>query len=156
MAAAKGNQYAKDNPKVTGRPETNPEDYNPKWKEEMLIAYKDGKSDTHCKANCFKKHIVSNDLWDRWIQDIKDFSETVKNGHILSMDWWEGVSQEHADGSKQNANATSLIFNMCNRFRNEYQQRQTVEQTTKHSLDIDNLDELREILEESGVDISKL
>ncbi len=156
MAAAKGNQYAKDNPKVTGRPETNPEDYNPNWQEEMIAAYALGKSDTHCKVNCFNNHIVSNDLWDRWIAEKNDFSETVKKGHNLSMAWWENVSQKHADGSKQNANATSLIFNMCNRFRNDYQQRQTVEQTTKHSLDVDNLDELRELLEEAGVDVGKL
>lgn len=139
-----------------GRPKVDPEDFNPDWKEEMIAAYTLGKSDVHCRVKCFKEHVVSDDLWYRWIDEIPEFSLTVKDGHHLSMTWWENVSQEHASGDKKDANATSLIFNMCNRFRNDYQQRQTVEQTTKHSLDIDNLDELRDILEESGVDISKL
>lgn len=141
------------------RPEVNPEDYNPEWQEEILSAYEDGKSDVWVRVKCFKNHRVSNDLWYRWIDEIEEFSETVKYGKELARAWWENVSQEHASGVNTDANATSLIFNMTNRFRDgedAWKQRQSVEQTTKHSLDIQEADKLREFLEENGVDTSEL
>ena len=139
-----------------GRPKVDPEDYNTEWQEEMLAGYSDGNSDVWIRVNCFKKHTVSKDLWYRWIEEIDQFSSTVKEGHELCQAWWETKSKEHATGAKPEANATSLIFNMCNRFKNTWQQRQTVEQTTKHTLDINNLEALEELLEEHGVDVGKL
>lgn len=139
-----------------GRPKINPEDYNPNWEEEVASAYSEGKSDTWIRAKCFKKHVVSDDLWYRWIEEIEIFSRAIKNGKKMSQAWWEDVSQEHASGCNTDANATSLIFNMSNRFKEQWKQRQSVEQTTKHSLDIDELDKLQEFLEENGVDTKNL
>ncbi len=155
MAAPKGNQYAKGCT-TSGAPKVEPEFYNPNWKKEIIDAYKDGKSDIWIRVNCFNAHRVSDDLWYRWIKDIEEFAMSVKEGKLLSQAWWEDVSQEHADGSRTSSNAVSLIFNMTNRFKKDWKQRQTVEQTNKHSLDIDSIDEIRALLEESGVDVDKL
>jgi len=157
MAAPKGNQYAKG--LHNGRPKVNPEDYNANWKQEVIGGYKLGKSDVWVRVNCFKDHTVSEDLWYRWIDEIDDFSLIIKSGHESSQSWWENVSQDHADGTNPQANATSLIFNMSNRFkdgRNSWQQRVNVEQTTKLSLDVNELDKLREYLAEHGVDLEDL
>ena len=139
-----------------GRHTVNPEEYNPNWEKEIIAAYKDGKSDTWIKANCFKSHRVSNDLWDRWIDEIENFSEAIKHGRKLSQSWWEDQSQDHACGRNLDANATSLIWNMSNRFRREWKQRQPQEEPIKFKLEIEGLDKLGEFLEENGVDITTL
>jgi hypothetical protein len=145
---------AESNP--VGAPKISPEDYNPEWKEQMLEAYKNGKSNVWVKVNCFNDHRVSDDLWYRWLEEEEELSGTVKLGKQMSQAYWEDVSQEHANGTNTDANATSLIFNMSNRFKDEWKQRQSVEQTTKHSLDVNSLDELQDFLEENGVNIDDL
>lgn len=142
-----------------GRPRVDPEDYNPEWKEELIEHYSEGKSDLAAKTKCFKKHRVSSELWYRWMEEHEEFSTTVKFGRELSRLWWEELSAEHASGVNSDANATSIIFNMTNRFRNgddAWKQRQSVETATKVSLDIDELDKLQEYLSDNGVDVTKL
>lgn len=139
-----------------GRPKVSPEDYNPDWKEQILKAYRDGNSDVWIRARCFNDRIVSDDLWYRWIEEEEDFSRTVKFGKQLSQAWWEEQSKDHASGTNTDANATSLIFNMSNRFKDEWKQRQSVEQTTKVTFDVEDLDELQEFLEENGVNTEGL
>ena len=139
-----------------GRPKVSPADYNKNWQQDMLDHYRDGNSDVSVRVNCFGDRVVSHELWYRWIEEDKKFSQSVKEGSALSMDWWENVSKQHASGEKPQANATSLIFNMCNRFKDHYQQRQVVEQTTAHTLSISELNKLKEELEELGLDTSKL
>jgi len=140
----------------SGRLKVSPDDYNPKWESEVLAGYKNGNSDVWVRVNCFKNHTVSSDLWYRWLDEEETFSGTIKRGHELCQAWWENVSKSHADGSNTDANATSLIFNMSNRFRETWKQRQTVEQTTKIALDIDEMDKLAEYLEENGVNTDDL
>jgi hypothetical protein len=136
-----------------GRPLKNPEDVNANWQEEMLEAYGNGKSDVWVRARVFKA--ISNDLWYRWTED-DTFSETVKRGRALSQAWWEDVSTDHAVGNNTDANATSLIFNMSNRFKDEWKQRQSVDQVTTVKADIDDLKKIDERLREYGIDPNSL
>lgn len=139
-----------------GRPKVDPEDYNPNWEEEMMAGYADGNSDIWVRVHCFKKHIISSDLWYRWIDELAGFSAAVKQGKTASQAFWETEGKKHATGENTDANATSLIFQTCNRFPDAWKQRQSVEQTTKVSLGIDEIDKLKDILEENGVDIENL
>ena len=143
-------------PKVIGRPQVNPEDYNPQWVDAVTAAYGDGKSDVWVRARCFNGRVVSQDLWTRWLEEIEDFSLTVSNGRYLSQSYWEEKSQDHAVGINTDANATSLIFNMTNRFKGTWKQRQSVEQSTKVSLDMDEAGKLEEFLKEHGIDTSQI
>lgn len=146
----------KKEPKANGRPKVNPEDYNPDWAKEMTEAYSEGKSDVWVRARCFNGKVVSEDLWYRWVEEVDEFSLTVKGGKLLSQSHWEDVSQDHAKGINTDANATSLIFNMSNRFKDTWKQRQSVEQSTKVSLDMDEAGKLEEFLKEHGIDTSKI
>jgi hypothetical protein len=147
---------SKSEPREVGRPKVSPEDYNPNWKEELEAAYLDGKSDIWVRARCFKGKVISSELWYRWLEEEKEFSTTVKAGKVLSQSYWEDLSQSHGAGINTDANATSLIFNMTNRFSESWKQRQSVEQSTKVSLDMDDADKLAEFLKENGVDVSSL
>jgi hypothetical protein len=122
---------------VMGRPKINPQELNVNWKADMLALYKEGKSDVSIRCNCFDR-VISTDIWYRWIDELDDFYETVKQGKALCQDWWENLSQEHASGKNEEANATGIIFNMSNRFRNAprgeenlWKQRQTVDNNIK-------------------------
>lgn len=136
-----------------GRPEINPQDIESNWKEAMLNAYSDGKSDVWVRARVFKA--VSNSTWYRWLEH-EEFSETVKEGRLLSQAWWEDVSVDHAVGNNTDANATSLIFNMSNRFKDEWKQRQSVEQTTTHHVEFEDIKKTEQFLIDNGIDPSTL
>ena len=139
-----------------GRPKVNPYECNENWEEQAIAAYIEGKSDAYVRCHCFGGRRISYDLWERWMAEEPGFSESIKYGRELSRVWWEDVSQKHACGDNTSANPTSLIFNMCNRFKEKYKQRQTVDTTNKVSLDVDEMDKLVEFLEDHGVDVSKL
>jgi len=139
---------------TAGRPKVDPEDYNPDWEEQMLDGYARGKSDVWVRVKCFGNHIVSNDLWSRWQEEIEEFSVAVRGGRELSRIWWENLSQDSADGTNTKGNFNSIKFNMTNRFRHgddAWKDRQEIVQTTKVGLDIEELDKLKEFLEEHNV-----
>lgn len=50
----------------------------------------------------------------------ESFSDSVKQGESLSQLWWEDKLKDAAVGSNKDANATLMIFNMKNRFRNNW------------------------------------
>lgn len=136
-----------------GRPLKNPMDIESNWKELMKIAYTDGKSDVWVRARVFKG--ISDALWYRWIED-EEFSRTVKAGRVLSQAYWEDLSHDHAAGNNTDANATSLIFNMSNRFKDEWKQRQSVEQETRIVIELDDVKKAEQFLIDNGIDPKSL
>lgn len=54
-----------------------------------------------------------------WQASHKEFFEAVKRGSDLSKGKWEQIGREAAFGNCEGFNATSWIFNMKNRFKNE-------------------------------------
>lgn len=146
-------QSSDTKPKM-GAPTKNPEDVNPNWQEAMKVAYSEGKSDTWVRARVL--NAISRDLWYRWMEEDKDFSDSVKQGRELSQAWWEDVSVDHAVGSNTDANATSLIFNMSNRFKDDWKQRQSVEQTTTHVMEFEDLKKTEQFLIDNGIDPSSI
>ena len=60
------------------------------WQNDVLDLYSEGGSDVEVKAMIWRwRKSFSNDLWDRWIEDEPEFSETIKMGRILAESWWK-------------------------------------------------------------------
>jgi hypothetical protein len=85
------------------------------WAKEIIELYVEGASDVEIKALIWKKKgAFSNDLWDRWMDEEKDFSETIKMGRTFAKSWWEKKGRSGVDS--QEINSTMWYMNMKNRY----------------------------------------
>lgn len=98
----------------SGRPKSNL-DLPDGWQDEVLKLYTDGASDVEVKALVYNwRGSYSNDLWDRWLKDEPEFSETIKVGKMLAEAWW---SKSGRTGLKDREfNYTGWYMNMKNRY----------------------------------------
>lgn len=93
------------------------------WYNDILDLYKEGASNEEIKALIYEhRGSFSNDLWDRWIKEEEEFSETIKIGLMLSKAWWlkEGrinlKSIKEPMGVSVTFNYTGWYMQMKNRF----------------------------------------
>jgi len=75
--------------KKVGRPksefEESKKDFPKDWYDIVLKEYKEGASDVEIKAMFWEwRKSFSNDLWDRWLVEEKEFSELINKGRSLS------------------------------------------------------------------------
>ncbi len=98
----------------SGRPKSNL-DLPKGWQDEVLGLYAEGASDVEIKALIYNwRKSYSNDLWERWMKDEPEFSETVKVGKMLAESWW---SKSGRTGLKDREfNYTGWYMNMKNRY----------------------------------------
>lgn len=85
------------------------------WYNEILDLYKQGASDVEVKALIYEwRGSFSNDLWERWMKDELEFSETIKTGKMLAEAWW------HKEGRSnlkiKDFNYTGWYMQMKNRY----------------------------------------
>lgn len=66
--------------------------------------------------------------FEDWQEKHSEFSEAVKEGLRQSQAWWERKGREATFNSKD-FNATSYIFNMKNRFKEDWRDKHEVENT---------------------------
>lgn len=85
------------------------------WYNSILDLYKQGASDVEIKAWIYDaRGSFSNDLWDRWLKDEEQFSETIKIGKILSEAWWSKSGRISL--KSKDFNYVGWYMNMKNRF----------------------------------------
>jgi hypothetical protein len=100
--------------KKVGRPKAKldlPKD----WQLEVLDLYEQGASDVEVKALIYQtRGSFSNDLWERWMKEEPEFSETIKIGKMLSEAWWCKAGRTKL-GDRE-FSYTGWYMNMKNRF----------------------------------------
>lgn len=78
--------------------------------------YSAGGSDVEVKAYiCEIRGSFSNDLWDRWLVEELNFSETIKRGRLLCESWW--TKEGRLNLKDKDFSYTGWYMNMKNRFK---------------------------------------
>ena len=109
-----------------GRPKDTLDCLPDNWYKEILNLYKEGASDVEVKALIYQwKGSFSNDLWDRWIKEEPQFSETIKAGKFLSQAWWVKKGRKNLENKE--FSFTGWYMNMKNRFKWTDRQETTLE-----------------------------
>lgn len=111
-----------------GRPKKTIDILPENWKEQILSLYDIGGSDVEIKA-LISKWIgsFSNDLWDRWLVEEPEFSETIKMGKLYCEAWWNSKGREIEN---RDINSNLFHINMKNRFG--WSEKHEIKQETKH------------------------
>ena len=83
------------------------------------------------KAQIAKALGVNRETVDIWARKHEAFSDAIKEAHDLALAWWEDKGQAGLDAGAGNFNATAFIFQMKNRFRDDYRDKSEHEHTGK-------------------------
>lgn len=103
------------------------------WYETVLDMYEGGASDVEVKAWIYQQRkTFSNDLWDRWLKEEPEFSETIKVGKILSEAWWSKNGRTNL--TNKDFNYVGWYMNMKNRFG--WRDKQEVEQSGQSTITV--------------------
>jgi len=85
------------------------------WYEKILDLYEEGGSDVEVKAMIYKwRGAFSNSLWNRWLEEYEEFSQTVKGGKLLSEAWWNSKGRKNLENKEFSFNG--WYMQMKNRF----------------------------------------
>lgn len=111
-----------------GRPLSSLDSLPDNWYDDILELYREGGSDVEAKAMIYEwRGSFSNDLFDRWMIDEPQFSETIKMGRMLSEAWWNKNGRINLQN--KDFNYTGWYMQMKNRFG--WKDKQEVDHTTK-------------------------
>ena len=98
-----------------GRPKEDISSLPDGWYYEVLDLYKEGGSDSEVKAMIWEwRGSFSNNLWDRWLEEEKEFWETIKGGRMLEEAWWKKNGRTNLQNKE--FNYTGWYMQMKNRF----------------------------------------
>jgi len=112
-----------------------PTKYNKEILPKILDKFKEGASVCEICADIG----ISRDTFYKWVKEYHEFSDTYKKGLELSQAWWEKIGKAGTIG-KLNINPTMWIYNMKNRFREEWHDRYTHEHTGNIIIRLDEED----------------
>lgn len=115
-----------------GRP-TKYRDSFPKLAFEL---FKEGAS----KAEICLELEIGFDAFQDYQEKYPEFSDAVKKGMQVSQGWWEKKGRIATMGGVDGFNAVSFIFNMKNRFKEDWKDKQEIDNT--HSFKEISEDEL--------------
>jgi hypothetical protein len=117
MAAPIGNKYAEGN-ETSGAPKKSLELLWDTWMEDVISLYSEGGDDVEVKALIAEKSEgrvkASNDLWSRWLIEEEVFSQTIKEGRLISNAWWNRQGRKNLQN--KDFSFTGWYMNMKNRF----------------------------------------
>jgi len=111
-----------------------PSMYDPEFCEIVLELGAEGKS----KAQIAARLGINRDTLNEWTKIHPEFSVAVKNAQELALAWWEDAGQVNM--ARQGFNATAYIFQMKNRFREDYRDVTAMEHTGKNGGPIETRD----------------
>jgi len=110
------------------------------WQNTILELYRNGASDVEVKSFIYtERGSFSNDLWDRWLEEESQFSETIKMGRLLSESWWSKEGRSNL--RTKDFNYVGWYMNMKNRFGWKDRQEIKHEGTVSGFLSFDPLDD---------------
>lgn len=107
-------------------PAGRPTKYLPAFCEVVVALGEEGASKAEMCAELKIHHTTLED----WQEIHPEFSEAVKTALVLAQAWWERRGRKSTFNSS-GFNATSFIFNMKNRFPDDWSDMTRVEQTGK-------------------------
>ncbi len=93
-----------------------PTKYDPAMCEVVMNLGEEGKS----KAQIARSLGVTRETIDIWAKEHAAFSDAIKTARELALAWWEDRGQEGLLLGSKGFNATAFIFQMKNRFREDY------------------------------------
>jgi len=92
-------------------------DLTDKTLKQILKEYQEGASDVEVKAIIWKvRGSFSNDLWDRWLKEVAQFTETIKKGRELAAAFWLKLGRKNLGAGPGDFNTTLWYMNMKNRY----------------------------------------
>ena len=92
------------------RPKKTIDDLPKGWQKKILDLKKYGGSDVEARVALG----ISVDLWQRFIKEVEEFSETIKKGNDLCEAWWLGKGRKNLENKQ--FSAVLWYMNMKNRF----------------------------------------
>jgi hypothetical protein len=107
-----------------------PSKYKPEYCEQALELGKAGKS----KAQIAARLGVSRPTLDAWTEEHPEFLYAVNRARDLALAWWEDQGQDGLTADK--FNATAFIFQVKNRFRDDYRDKHEVENSGELGLTV--------------------
>lgn len=93
-----------------------PSKYDPKFCDVVIACGEEGDTLAAMAEACNVHRETIND----WIAAHPDFSDAVKLGLQKAQVWWEKQGRIATFGGKEGFNATAFIFNMKNRFKEDW------------------------------------
>ena len=107
-------------------PAGRPSKYDPAMCETVIQCGREGMG----KAEMAAELDIAYSTFDLWTQEHPEFSEAVKHARLLSQAWWEKQGRSATFGATPGFNPTSYIFNMKNRFKDDWREKQDVDVTS--------------------------
>lgn len=91
-----------------------------KYKPEMIDILNGMGGEGEGKAEMAVALDISRETFIVWQDDNEAFSDAVKRAVQRSQSWWEKQGRKHTFDRGEGFNATSFIFNMKNRFPDDW------------------------------------
>lgn len=106
-----------------------PTKYKPEFCDVVIASGREGKTLAEMAADLDVGRAAIND----WIEKYPEFSCAIKEGLELAQAWWENNGRVATFGGFPGYNATSYIFQMKNRFKEDWRDKQEVDNTLSMS-----------------------
>ncbi len=116
-------------------PAGRPSKYDPAFCDRVIELGREGAS----KAEIALELDICYATFDTWQNDKPEFLEAVKRAERLSQGWWEKKGRSATFGGVEGFNATSFIFNMKNRFKADWRDKQELEHSGSIGSALDEL-----------------